>query len=316
KGEEVTCSADNNKELFYAVLGGLGQFGIITRAKIALGPAPTRVKWLRLLYNNFTEFSGDQEHLISMNERKETNIANYVEGFLLLNQPPLDLSFYPEADKPRITSLVSKYGIIYVIELVKYYDNTTQQHIDQDVALLVEGLKFVPTFMFEKDVSYEEFLNRVHSDELALRAQGLWEVPHPWLNLFVPKSGMSDINEGVFKGIILKQNLSAGIVIVYPVNRAKWDDNMSAVTPNEEIFYVVSVLHSTGFDKLDAYEAQNQEILQFCADNGIGIKQYLPQNKTLEEWMSHFGPKWETFKQRKQEFDPRNILSPGQGIFN
>ncbi|KAL4346203.1 hypothetical protein AHAS_Ahas11G0354900 [Arachis hypogaea] len=42
KGERVTCSTDNNKELFYAVLGGLGQFGIITRARIALGPAPTR----------------------------------------------------------------------------------------------------------------------------------------------------------------------------------------------------------------------------------------------------------------------------------
>jgi len=38
----VTCSSENNSELFYAVLGGLGQFGIITRARIALGPAPTR----------------------------------------------------------------------------------------------------------------------------------------------------------------------------------------------------------------------------------------------------------------------------------
>ncbi|XP_057753092.1 cytokinin dehydrogenase 3-like [Arachis stenosperma] len=316
KGELVTCSTENNKELFYAVLGGLGQFGIITRARIALGPAPTRVKWVRLLYNKFTEFSGDQEHLIAMNGRNETIGANYVEGFLLLNQPPLDLSFYPEADKPRITSLVTQYGIIYIIELVKYYDNTTQQHVHEDVALLVQGLKFVPTFMFEKDVSYEEFLNRVHSDELALRSQGLWEVPHPWLNLFVPRSRISDVDEGVFKGIMLKQNINPGIVIVYPVNRSKWDDNMSAVTPNEDIFYVVSILRATDFDKLEAFEAQNQEILQFCEDDGIGMKQYLPQNKTHQEWMLHFGPKWTLFKQRKQEFDPRNILSPGQGIFN
>lgn len=39
----VTCSAENNPDLFYGVLGGLGQFGVITRARIALGPAPTRV---------------------------------------------------------------------------------------------------------------------------------------------------------------------------------------------------------------------------------------------------------------------------------
>jgi len=43
KGELVTCSEDRNSELFHAVLGGLGQFGIITRARIALEPAPHRV---------------------------------------------------------------------------------------------------------------------------------------------------------------------------------------------------------------------------------------------------------------------------------
>lgn len=43
EGNLVTCSAEKNSELFYAVLGGLGQFGIITRARIALAPAPKRV---------------------------------------------------------------------------------------------------------------------------------------------------------------------------------------------------------------------------------------------------------------------------------
>lgn len=43
KGEFFTCSQQDNAELFHAVLGGLGQFGIITRARIALQPAPHRV---------------------------------------------------------------------------------------------------------------------------------------------------------------------------------------------------------------------------------------------------------------------------------
>lgn len=38
----MTCSPENNSDAFYAVLGGLGQFGILTRARIPLGPAPTR----------------------------------------------------------------------------------------------------------------------------------------------------------------------------------------------------------------------------------------------------------------------------------
>lgn len=43
KGEFLTCSPEQNPNLFYAVLGGLGQFGIINRARIVLAPAPKRV---------------------------------------------------------------------------------------------------------------------------------------------------------------------------------------------------------------------------------------------------------------------------------
>ncbi|XP_047953817.1 cytokinin dehydrogenase 1-like, partial [Salvia hispanica] len=42
KGEFMTCSRTRNPELFFGVLGGLGQFGIITRARIVLDKAPTR----------------------------------------------------------------------------------------------------------------------------------------------------------------------------------------------------------------------------------------------------------------------------------
>lgn len=46
KGEFVTCSKQKNLELFHGVLGGLGQFGIITKARIALEAAPKRVRTL------------------------------------------------------------------------------------------------------------------------------------------------------------------------------------------------------------------------------------------------------------------------------
>jgi len=49
KGEMVTCSKQINSELFYGVLGGLGQFGIITRARIPLEKAPKMVKYNALI---------------------------------------------------------------------------------------------------------------------------------------------------------------------------------------------------------------------------------------------------------------------------
>lgn len=44
KGEVLNCSEEQNADLFHGVLGGLGQFGIITRARISLEPAPKMVK--------------------------------------------------------------------------------------------------------------------------------------------------------------------------------------------------------------------------------------------------------------------------------
>ncbi|KAF2592479.1 hypothetical protein F2Q70_00045478 [Brassica cretica] len=42
RGEVMRCSEEENTRLFHGVLGGLGQFGIITRARISLEPAPQR----------------------------------------------------------------------------------------------------------------------------------------------------------------------------------------------------------------------------------------------------------------------------------
>ncbi|RVW66836.1 Cytokinin dehydrogenase 3 [Vitis vinifera] len=254
KGELVTCSKDTNSELFFAVLGGLGQFGIITRARIALEPAPERVKWIQMLYDDFSTFSRDQEHLISIN------------------------------------------GLDY-LEVVKYYDELTSHTVDEELQVLLKGLNFLPGFVFTKDVSLVDFLNRVHSGELNLRAKGLWDVPHPWLNLFVPRSSISDFNSGVFRDILPKINQTTGPFLVYPMIRNK------------------SVAFKWA-DDWEPLENQNKEILKFCDKAGIKIKRYLSRYTTKEDWMNHFGPKWRTFEDRKAQFDPKMILSPGQQIFN
>ena len=90
---------------------------------------------------------------------------------------------------------------------------------------------------------------------------------------------------------------------------------MSAIIPEEEVFYTVGLLHSSGFDDWQELEDKNNELLRYCDENGIDIKQYRPHYNTLEEWESHFGSKWSIFKDRKALFDPKKILSPGQKVF-
>lgn len=89
----------------------------------------------------------------------------------------------------------------------------------QKTESLLSKLSFIPSTLFQSDVSYVDFLDRVHVSEIKLREKGLWEVPHPWLNLLIPKSKISDFAQQVF-GEILKDN-SNGPVLIYPVNKSK-----------------------------------------------------------------------------------------------
>lgn len=91
---------------------------------------------------------------------------------------------------------------------------------------------------------------------------------------------------------------------------------MSAVIPDEDVFYTIGFLHVSGFNDWETIDLQNRDILQSCYNAGIEVKQYLPNYKTMEDWKNHFSMKWRTFQERKAQFDPKMILSPGQRIFN
>ncbi|KAG2323522.1 hypothetical protein Bca52824_016735 [Brassica carinata] len=312
KGEMLACSPQLNPELFYGVLGGLGQFGIISRARIVLNHAPKRAKWFKMLYSDFTAFTKDQESLISMDNDTE---VDYVEGQLLMSNGIVDTSFFPPSDQSKVADLVKNHSIIYVLEVAKYYDDPSLPIIGQVIEKLTKTLSYLPGFISMHDVTYFDFLNRVQAEEDKLRSLGLWEVPHPWLNLYVPKSQILDFHNGVVKDILLKQNSTSGVALFYPTNRNKWDNRMSAVIPDEDVFYVVGLLQSASPQNVAEVERVNETIIRFCKDSGIKIKQYLMHFTRKEDWVEHFGSKWGDFFKRKDLFDPKKLLSPGQDIF-
>ncbi|KAF6175203.1 hypothetical protein GIB67_035084 [Kingdonia uniflora] len=184
-------------KLFYGVLGGLGQFGIITRARIALEAAPESVVWIRLTYDDFSVFTKDQEYLISLHEKPASERFDLVLGYFNLNQSRID----------------------YELEVVKYFSKSTDDAVNKEIDVLLAKLNFIPSSITRTSVSYFTFLNRLRQSEFNLRAQGLWNLPHPWLNLLIPKSRIADFDKGVFRGIV--GNNSHGKVLVYPVNKNK-----------------------------------------------------------------------------------------------
>uniref|UniRef100_A0A0E0PZE4 cytokinin dehydrogenase n=1 Tax=Oryza rufipogon TaxID=4529 RepID=A0A0E0PZE4_ORYRU len=323
-GEMITCSPEVNSALFFAVLGGLGQFGVITRARIRLEPAPKRVKWVRIAYSDVHPFTTDQELLIS--KWASGSGFDYVEGQVQLNrtltQGRRSSSFFSATDLARLTGLAIDTGsvAIYYIEGAMYYDDNTAASVDQKLDALLEELSFVRGFVFVRDASYVEFLDRVGREEQNLRSAGAWDVPHPWLNLFVPRSRILHFDAAVFKGILRNAN-PVGLILMYPMNKDMWDDRMTAMTPDEDVFYAVGLLRSavaggSGGD-VEQLERENAAVLELCdlAGGGIGCRQYLPHHASRDGWRRHFGAKWGRVADLKARYDPRAILSPGQGIF-
>ncbi|TKY62653.1 Cytokinin dehydrogenase 1 [Spatholobus suberectus] len=315
-GEVVTCSANRNADLFYGVLGGLGQFGIITRARISLEPAPKMVKWIRVLYSEFSTFAKDQEYLISLK-----NTFDYIEGFVTINRTGI-LNNWRSSFDPKNPLLASQFSsdgkTFYCLEMAKYFNPDEAEVMNQSVDHLLLKLSYIPPTLFLSEVSYVEFLDRVHVSEKKLRAKGLWEVPHPWLNILIPRSEIHHFADEVF-GNILKDT-SNGPILIYPVNQTRWNSKTSLVTPEEDVFYLVAFLssavpNSTGADSLEHILAQNKRIIEFCTRAQLRVKQYLPYYSTQEEWQAHFESRWEAFVERKRAYDPLALLAPGHRIF-
>ncbi|CAL5048366.1 unnamed protein product [Urochloa decumbens] len=321
-GEMITCSPDKHSDLFFAALGGLGQYGVITRARIALEPAPKRALWVRIAYSDVGSFTSDQELLIS--KRSNGSGFDYIEGQVQLNRTLTEgrrsSSFFSASELDQLAELALRTGstAIYYIEGAMYYNDDTASSVNQRLERLLEELSFAPGFTFVRDVSYVDFLDRVGREEQKLRSAGVWDVPHPWLNLFVPRSRILDFDAGVFKGI-LRDAKPVGLILMYPMNKDMWDDRMTAATPDDgedDVFYAVGLLRSAvAAGELERLERENAAVLEFCDREGIGCKQYLPHHASPDGWRRHFGEKWSRVAALKRKYDPWAILSPGQGIF-
>ncbi|XP_055819273.1 cytokinin dehydrogenase 7-like isoform X2 [Solanum dulcamara] len=220
-GEKIVCSNSQNSELFFSVLGGLGQFGVITRARVLLQPAPEMVRWIRVVYSEFNEFTHDAELLITSQES-----FNYVEGFVFVNSddpitgwPSVPLNSNQSFDP---TLLPKKAGpILYYLEVALHYNNHDDPStVNMMVEKLLGRLRYLKHFKFEIDLTYMNFLFRVDHVEEAAKGSGIWATPHPWLNMFISKKDIAAFNRLVFQNI-LKSGVN-GPILTYPLLRSKF----------------------------------------------------------------------------------------------
>ncbi|QPP07171.1 FAD-binding protein [Streptomyces bathyalis] len=287
-GELVRCSATRNADLFDAVRAGLGQCAIVVGATLRLVRAPKTVRHFQLPYRDLAVFLEDQRRLTTEGR------FDYVEGLVL----------------PDETGAFR----VHVLEAVAYGPPAGPEPDDE---ALLAGLRFESAGMTADTLDYFTFLDRLAPSVADQKEQGLWDDPHPWLNLLLPSSSVEDLASGILDALKPEDVGASGVVLLYPLRREVLHTPMLQM-PDDPAPYLLAVLRTSPPDDpatVDRLLAANRAAYEKVRD--AGGKQYpvgsIPFQRS--DWRDHFGRAWPALEAARRRYDPAGILVPGQGIF-
>ncbi len=273
-GEIMTCSDAGNSDLFNAMLGGLGQCGIITKVVMRLMPAPANVLFMKMDYDDFQSASADLA-LLARDGR-----FHHLDG--------------RGAGRPAG-------GVGYYVEGGAFYDAPN----DPDEAKLTAGLKFAKKTAAV--MTYEQYFRR---EEVCTACTT--PLQKPFVYLCIPASRYVAYTSGI---------LSSTTESAYLVPRmSAWRRNAIkrplTRMPDEEIVYrfQLSRILPAGTDAASMI-ALNRTLYERARDMGGYRMTSSAVAMSQDDWKRHYGPAWQNVQAAKTKFDPKNVLTPGHGMF-
>jgi cytokinin dehydrogenase len=183
-------------------------------------------------------------------------------------------------------------------------------------AVQLAGLSFLGGTLAVVDQSYFDFINRLAPLVAVLKETGVWDLPHPWVNLFLPVPAAHSFVSSMVNTLTV-DDVGQGPVLLYPANRLRVLTPLLRL-PNTRDFYLLAILRNAippTTSRVSELLQQNRRLFDQCV--AIEGKRYpvgsVPMNP--EDWQRHYQPLWSLATASKRYFDPDNILTPGQGIF-
>lgn len=281
-GRLVRCSATRHRALFEAVLGGLGQFGIVVRATVALVPAPERARGYQLFYPDLDTYLGDQRRLLA--QRRFSSLEGQAQA-------------------------TAAGGWEFFVDAAAYYSGPAP-----DGARLTRGLRFDPARTVVTDYAFDAWIGRLGPTVEFLKQIGAWYLPHPWIDTFLPASRTRDVVAATLAGLTVADT-GQGPVLLYPFRTAPLRRPFVEV-PAEPVAFLFSLLRTTVPPATVAAQlAGNRALYERARDAGgkrypIGAVELTPR-----DWVDHYGRDYPAVVAAKAAWDPGRVLTPGQGIF-
>lgn len=285
-GRLVTCSPTHESELFNMVLAGLGQCGIIVRARIPLIPAPSHVMLHSLLYTDLDNYLGDQLRIAADGR------FNSQRGLMSRTQE-------------------GKWS--FTIEVGQFFSPPTEPNLAAPEAGLQFGSATPPVSM-----THQEYLSRFE----ARNATQPVNRPSPYLTLYISASATKEYLSHIFalspERARFPQTNGVETFSCSPLNTRRFTCPLFKVPTEEQAFSVFLFRSVDPGDEtaLSAVLASNRALLAKMTE--VGGKRYTPNSMVLsqEEWQAHFGSDvWRRLSKAKQKYDPKSVLSPEPAMF-
>ncbi|WP_203434049.1 FAD-binding protein [Jiangella asiatica] len=290
-GELVRCSPTHERDLFEAVLGGLGQFGIITTATVGLVPARRRVRGHALTYTGGTAFFSDLRTLVRRGEISEA---------------------YGEWWRP------GERGELHHLETFTFYD----PHDPPDDAHLLRGLAVSGG---DAEITENEFLPHVARiddavDELDA-AMGWRGFVKPWFTVWLPESQAERFVTETVSGLDPDDVGTGGFVLLYVHRRSRLTrPSLRLPAPDgSDWVYLFTLMTAGPADSGPAYAAamlrRNRRLYERA--RALGGVRYPIESVEFgpTDWRDHYGERWPHLERLKRQVDPDGILTPGPGMF-
>lgn len=288
------CSRREKPEVFWGVLSGLGQIGVILEAKLRLRRAKPMTRTYYLLYDDARGFMEDARRAMDQGR------WDYLESWC--SPCPQGLKWVGGLRQP-----FAKWFFPFHVTV------EFEPGQPPDDAAMLEGLTPYDTLHVD-DLPTHEFANRLVPVFDIWKRLGTWEHIHPWMEVVLPYSTAADYLDAVLPDLSPGVNVG-GQVLLWPA-RCSVSEVPLFMHPQEE--YLI------GFGILPAVPPkmweQVQPRLEAASDlsMAMGGKRYLSGfiRFSKEQWRDHFGDRWDGFAALKRQYDPEGRLNPGFVAFD
>jgi len=288
-GDVVVCSETAHKEVFDAARSGLGQFAVITRARLTLRRCLPKVRTYFLLYDDLAACVRDLQTAI------EQDRFDYIESTCV----PC-----PQGFRWAGTTKEAFAAWFFPLHATVEYDPQSPP----DDRSRLKGLSPYRRVHTE-DQDLIQFAHRLDPLFAVWKRIGNWALPHPWMETVLPWQAAQPYISQVLANLP-PTALGGGHVLLWPC-RGTVSRVPLFIYPPTPLVMGFGILPGVPPDLLPLAKQR----LNMLSDLSMaaGGKRYLSGFIEFDRarWKQHFGPRWDDLCRLKKTYDPGGILNPG-----